>query len=326
MLRACGLLYRRGLRLQSLGPDGAGPAAGGRRQDKWAKGLDTPEASLQCQREFAAALAAEVADADCSSVVMSLEQLSSRLRTEEDVRRLQALFEQVGFETVRIVAYLRPQAEFLTSWYSTVLKTGQRTAPFSLPTPADPEFPFLTYLPTLDLWAAVFGAANVMVAAFQRSRLLEGNIIDDFLARIGAAAATRAGERARDQNPSLDPTTAEVVRRLNAHLGPLVDEAGVNRYRKHFRRIAEQASTSQRLTLSEADTQRFMAQFESSNAEIARRFCAGETLFDPVHGEGDTSFYQHPLSMDAAFEVFARLLKAQQRLLEGIGKGKGKGR
>jgi hypothetical protein len=317
LLADCGILFPRSMAGNNhwgLMPYALDPAKGDR--IKWSHGLNTIEKSAEFQEQFRQSFTEEIRQSPAERVVLTLEQLSSRVTEIAEAQRLRDLMEEAGIQKPTVVVYVRPQAEFIVSLYSTKVKTGQQSDPFSLPTPGDGEFDFYTYLPTLDLWATAFGEENVVVRVFQRGRLFNADIIDDFFHTIGAPPAALSGKRPPTLNIGLDPVTLEMTRRLNPHLGPAIDESGANPYRKGLRLLLEKISTGEKAGLSATDADIVMRTFAATNDQIARRFCAGPPLFDEIIDSRAESFHRKEISDEAIFSRVAALLKLQRDVID----------
>ena len=81
-----------------------------------------PEARKAFQQELPAKLAAEFADAramGCHTFVMSNEHCQSRLRDQDQVRRLHSLFAPHSDE-IEVLCYLRPQIDMAVSLLSLI--------------------------------------------------------------------------------------------------------------------------------------------------------------------------------------------------------------
>ncbi len=107
----------------------------------------------------------------------------------DKVRHLQrrnVLLEQLSHlqatgRIIKIIVYLRRQDDFVQSLYQTSVRN-----PKSLSTKTFEEFlalhyPALNYFDMLEGLAKVFGADNLVVRIYEKTHLLNGSIIDDFL-------------------------------------------------------------------------------------------------------------------------------------------------
>ena len=150
------------------------------------------------------------------TVVMSGEHCSSRLRADEEVKRLHD-FLRPFFENIYIIVYLRRQDDFLMSTYSTDVKNGSSHA---LQPPDEETLRFrYDYWKLTSRWSRIFGRQQVICRRYGRNFLVAGDIVDDFLFAVGLEQSPEF-ERPKSLNESLDAECLEFLRLLNGHLHP----------------------------------------------------------------------------------------------------------
>ncbi|WP_323716142.1 hypothetical protein [Paracoccus aminovorans] len=111
----------------------------------------------------------EVAGAPgCHEVVITAEQLQSRLPLREHIQSFRELF-CLGFDRTRIVVYVRPQLDQLISLYSTMLRGGYAySLEDFIKTRLQPTFrPYFDLRDIILRWSDVFGAENVIVRPYK---------------------------------------------------------------------------------------------------------------------------------------------------------------
>lgn len=104
------------------------------------------------------------------------------------VQALGFLARQLAGVDVQVLAYLRPQADWLVSWYAQLLRSsGQRVAGMDLPAfeARMRTRGMLDYHRIASDWAEAFGRDRVCLRPWDRAQLHGGDIIDDFLHRLG---------------------------------------------------------------------------------------------------------------------------------------------
>ncbi|MFC0572845.1 hypothetical protein [Paraburkholderia solisilvae] len=130
-----------------------------------------PEAA-QMVRERLAALKTEMASSQLHTLIISAENLSN----EHAYARLLAP-EQAHFD-VHIVAYIRRQDAYLSSswgqWYVKAYESIDHYLGARMPIDAD-------WHAALAGWTQEFGADRVRVRLFDRQRLHNGDVVDDFI-------------------------------------------------------------------------------------------------------------------------------------------------
>lgn len=225
---------------------------------------------------FLTGLFGEIEEARPSTVVISDEALYgsdnaslSRLRsfTDEHARRL------------RLVCYLRRQDDHLVSRYQQVVKTGEtrtlaeRVAVFEHAKTYD-------YAARLDTWARLLEPDTFVVRRFERGAFLDDSLYADFVQAAGLDVAPSDLKDVPSQNESLDAESVEFLRLLNLHLVAAEGaQVGMVNHRPLVAKLAA-GSAGPTLTLPEAELDAFMAHWEDSNREVARRYLGeDEALF-----------------------------------------------
>lgn len=263
------------------------------------KKLDDELACKSYQSEFESSLKNELKNTTADIIVLSLEQLSSRVNQLDEIKKIRSLL-SYNDDEVKIVAYLRPQHEYLTSWYSTRVKGGWETQPLKIPQPGDPEFDRFDYAKTISPWAEIFGENSILIRLFQKPDLINNNILDDFFNLIKKPESANF-KRPKKLNTSLDAITLEIVRRLNSYIGPHTTSGGPNLNRKALRMALNKMHNSPHLflKLNKMDRDYFMSKFESSNKFIAQNYMGSE--YTKIFSQNESSnsgidFSQYQLS------------------------------
>lgn len=167
---------------------------------------------LMCPKEASATVRAEAqrirdeARAASGNVIISSEGFASV--------RPALLREWCGGVDVRIIVYLREQAEAIASQYQQHVKATLVSTTFE--TFAEPRM--LDYAGLLTPWAAAFGRENLSAHAYAG-----GDAVAHFAGLIGVEPADWRPLPA-DPNPSIAGALLEAKRRLNARLQGSADE------------------------------------------------------------------------------------------------------
>lgn len=118
-----------------------------------------------------------LAQAGAGAVVMSAENLSNANNFQFFANALRGM-------PCKVIIYVRRQDEFLTSswqqWYSKVETDLNAWLILALQR-------FGQWLRCIDGWESVAGAGNVTVRVFQKSDLINGDVVDDFVGQLGLA-------------------------------------------------------------------------------------------------------------------------------------------
>ncbi len=147
------------------------------------EGLSPEVRIARFRDEFAAEMSA-LPD-DVARVIITAEQLGMVLREPDEVARLAALL-GAYFAPVQVVVYIRRQDQHAASAYGEWLRSGTLREP-GLPAGGPEKHPEYDYGGLLDCWADAFGAAAIVPRIFARDRLLDGDVVADFLALAGIA-------------------------------------------------------------------------------------------------------------------------------------------
>ena len=230
-------------------------------------------------------VAAQLRRSRARRFVISEELLLGR-PARDTPKRVRELAEFCG-ASVRLLAYVRPQYQFLESRYTDFVRGGGTALPFHAFAAASfavrpvERHPWLNYQRVFAPWRALFGN-RLTVVPLERSRLPRG-LLAHFLEELGAGdldpgavepVNTRAGAKA-----------LEVHRRTGAALQMRGRYAGEKR-QVRWRRMVELVDNDRPfagLTADEAHA--IMARFAASNSAFAREYGidTGNVLFrDPV--------------------------------------------
>lgn len=272
-----------------------------------ALGVHGADAVAAFRARFEAAAAAELATD--GTVVFCNEHCHSRLRTAAEVRRLADLLAP-HFDRIDVSVYLRRQDQVALSLYSTRLKSGG-TGTDILPR-VSADDPYFDYDRSLALWEEAFGRAHVHVRLFDRSELVGGDVVSDFLAAWGLGTPAEYRPVGK-MNESIAPQAQDYLRRLNAHLkpipglpldavlGPLSDELA-------------KAFPGRGARPSRDAARAFYDKFRSANEKVRARYFPGRaTLFDESFDSYPEEADRASFGPDELAQVAARLQTAHIR-------------
>ena len=282
------------LALHLLGTDRSGPPRG------------------RAPAELAGLLAERIAASE-RDVVLSSEVLQ---RVEPA-----ALAAWLGKEAT-VVVYIREQVDYLASCYQQGIKMGIPRGDFAsyLAIPSTVADGY--YLPFLRAWEDVFGRDNLVVRVYDRERLVEGDIVADFLSVLGVDGAADLGDR-DDRNPSAGGPLLEALRRINT-----LDFEELRRRKAIYDTLAELALGNPdyraKLPIAPDVVAALRDRFAEDNAAVSARYFDGGPLFSlrPIpsaatHGEADVRVAlerladgAEPVDPDFARTVRDRLLAA----------------
>lgn len=205
------------------------------------------------------------------NIILSDEGLwTNGFREEKSVwERLKAQVDEGRFE-VKVIVYLRPQEEFLYSWWSQRIKecVGRedklewKDMLKQLPTIK------LDYYDMLQKIAKYIDKSNIIVRRFDRSQFLDGNIYSDFLNLIGLTFSKEYHLEKELQNESLTKNNTEIKRILN--LIPDMEYA----YHRQYREILLENSRRMKgkdvySMFSATELEEFRQRYHEGNQKIA---------------------------------------------------------
>lgn len=253
-------------------------------------------------QEFAADL--ECRSDPMNAVVISGEMMGQILVSKGQVSTLKSMLDPF-VDKYLVVVYLRRQVELSLSRYSTALRHGEHRATL-LGSVVDFEN-------LLRLWSEVFGREAVRARIFDRSDLLNGDVVHDF-AHVCDLPKVGFGEDVNDRNPSLRPEAqlllADIIRRISALgvNGPISQFAAFEAVGK----ILTQNFTGRGILPTYSEVSEFYAQFTESNERIRRGwFPERVSLFsEDLSGFPQTAYEGPPMEarLDAALLALTGLI------------------
>ena len=229
----------------------------------------------------------EVAAASAHTAILSSEFLHSTVRKPEDVERIKA-FLQSRFSATTIVYYARRQDEMLASMHSTAVRGGFTTSASALSVYEGKGHYYFDHGAVCDLWAGAFGHKNLICRIYERERLKNGDVVDDFAATIGV-----------DLDPEIAKVKANESLSFETMHALLLLNASKHRNNRELRRALMATGLRRKGAripmLTRAQAEDFLERFSASN----RRFF--ETYVDSALARGfATGFERFPVEIPRA--------------------------
>jgi hypothetical protein len=137
---------------------------------------------------------------------------------------------------------------------------------------------YYDYVKMLGLWEKVFGADNITVAVFQKSQLLEGNVVLDFCERMLGAPPDSAARSYITSNLSLRENkrySAEALYVLSK-----LNEIARSDPKTNRELISAVDTRSNSVLIKPSILEGFYKMFATSNREIAQKYLQRNELFD----------------------------------------------
>ncbi len=170
-------------------------------------GIDTIEKAAKKNAATERTLRRALQSNRCGSIVISGEDLSQLPR--QGLRRLKDML-ALHAARFRVIVYIRDPYSAVTSMFQQRLRRGQ-TAEEIIAVPPRPHYP------RIGAAIEVFGRENVDIRKFDPARLVDGDLIADFLAAIDAAPALARELDVVRANVSLSHEATCLLHEINKH-------------------------------------------------------------------------------------------------------------
>lgn len=257
------------------------------------------------KRETLGKLKSEIDSSGLRHLIVSSEHFHSRLRTEPDRQELKRVFENLGFDRISVVVYLREQVSLANSLYSTAILCGSVQ-----PQIARPEDLYIRNLcdhrQTIESWGSVFGPENLTIKLHDPDGQGRFCTVTDFLKLIPDLDPQRFVQTKED-NVSISALGVEIVRRINEAV-PLWKDGRMNPLRKGFTPYFQEQYRGPKYAMPESLVQLYVKSFAESNEWVRQNyFPEREQLF--VRKEAMDS----PLEMSES-ELTAEVVRVRELL------------
>jgi hypothetical protein len=275
------------------------------------------EAALPAFRDrMREALAGEIRQSGCATVVISNEHLFEKVREPRHAQRVLDLL-GTGPEAVTIVLYVRPQVDMAAAVYGELLRMG--SAPdYDRFFEARRTRALLDYRGGVEAWAAVFGMEAIRLRVFDRKRLAGGDVLTDFagVAGIDPEAVAPGPDIAgfAESRRSFDAATVAFMERFNAAVteqltGPESAELfAMFRSVPHRKRIVgcieRLGHAGPRFAIDPVRAKALRERYRDDNRWLFEQ-CGVEPFGDGAEGAGAES--ADPVDLDYFFRLFASL-------------------
>ena len=217
---------------------------------------------------------------------------------------------------VRVVCYLRPQDEWIQSWFSQIVRTDVTkfsAMRFEEFLEHHAQIGILDYANVLDDWARAFGKESLMVRTFERERLAEsGDIVADFCQLTGIGDVSK-WVRPEASQPRLGVAALEMVGAFNR--APRAAEHKPAFMAAFLREFALPSDCEDLLGANQAA--QLMERYAAGNDGLAEVYCNRSQLFltrgPRVKDQGPQGLRTTHLA-----DVIARVFIVQQRQIRSL--------
>ncbi|MCE5972294.1 hypothetical protein LZA78_02150 [Sinirhodobacter sp. WL0062] len=226
------------------------------------------------QRDAAAILDAIVAEHNAAPDTAHV--ISSEIMFRIIVaRRLRETLPEALRDQTRVVCYLRRQDLYAEAIYKQLAKNG--LVKLDRGEFLSGHLPKLKYSAILDTYAAIFGAQNIVVRAFERERFKGGDIVEDFACEhLGLGSLEGFSRQPSQSNPSLSVELTEMLGRIayERHANP-------RQLVRELSNMDDPLLFSSRDTFSWSERREIMAYVASDNEKIRATYLPDhDTLFE----------------------------------------------
>ena len=258
--------------------------------------------------------------------VVSWEGLPIFFTNQKEIKHLHTLFSP-HYDTIQIVVYLRRQDALAASLYGELLYQG-KYAPLT-----GEEFSYTNvkdiyrqkgarhslsdfdYSRLLEPWSAVFGDENIIVRPFERSQLVDGDVVADFLSLIDCPMDRLTP--VPHVNVSLDHFQMEFLRKSQPLLPQTPEGLPGPSLLRMGQILHDEMPRSRPHTVDTAEASDFLASFAASNSRVATRYLGrenGELFTEQPPQENRAALPE--LTADKAVEIAATLWDTQWQAVQ----------
>ncbi len=211
-----------------------------------------------------------------SRIILSSEQFSMYLRTEEAVGRLRDFVMKFA-DRCTVVVYLRRQDEHFASLYSQSLRLGYIDEPNLDDAPKEYDNALF-----LARWAKIFGKDNVIPRVFERPAGRRFDVVEDFAGICGFDMAPMKLGGEVNKNQSMTQAGQDTLRRLGRRLsGDAADKTPVGLIWQRITDAVSTASPGKGWAPTQAAARAFVDRYAASNEAVRAAYFPEKTsLFE----------------------------------------------
>ncbi|MBF7044099.1 hypothetical protein, partial [Campylobacter volucris] len=115
-------------------------------------------------------------------IIISSENIQETLQTEEEIIKLKNILNNLNFNKIYIILYIRRPEELMLSLYSMLIKAGYTDERTIMNTPKHNVFfrHVCNHKETLLRFSSIFGKKNIIVRKFEHNSFYESDLLKDF--------------------------------------------------------------------------------------------------------------------------------------------------
>jgi hypothetical protein len=237
------------------------------------KGILTLEQRNEFKREFIRDFETEIQSAPKSihTFIISSEHFHSRIRSAAEMDNVYRLL-STYFDEFKIICYLREQTTTCTSSYSTHMKTVGTESLDNFLLRCRPGNYYYNYHDLLANWERCFGFDALNVSIFAREHFLNGDLLDDFTAKIDPLLIGTLTRPARAENESLRPIGQALARAVNITFPANSSRAEAHALRERCKKVINDEFTGKGQQPTLGRQKRIYESFIESNELVRQKF------------------------------------------------------
>ncbi|WGL17291.1 hypothetical protein PVT68_03075 [Microbulbifer bruguierae] len=205
-----------------------------------------------------------------STVIISSEHFHSRTNTAEEIQKVRNLLSEY-FSEIRIICYLREQSSTCESLFSTAIKCGETKSLQEIIEDCTPANIYYNYYNMLSNWSNAFGLDNLSVRIFDRSSLINENIVDDFFHQIDFERRANLVIN-KNLNESITPFGQSLGRAINIAFPKYHNNGLVNSTRRKLMGIVSRECKGKGEKISNENYEKIYDSFSESNKALNEKF------------------------------------------------------
>lgn len=219
------------------------------------------------------------------TVIISSEHFHSRTNTQEEVDNVYELLSSV-FSEIKIVCYLREQVATRTSSYSRAIWSGGSLSIDDFIQQCKPENIYFNYYEMLMNWERSFGLESLDVSLFDPNQFLNGDLLDDFTAKINPNLVGTLNKNISTENESLNYAGQVLGKAINKVFPRYIERDGLNSVRAKCEEIVYRECKGKGEQPSLDIQDKIFSEFSESNERLRQKFFPEmNTIFKPRSDE-----------------------------------------
>ncbi|MDJ0647725.1 MAG: hypothetical protein QNJ60_03375 [Xenococcaceae cyanobacterium MO_188.B19] len=249
-------------------------------------------------------------DHKISSVIISSEHFHSRLTIKDEIKNLLDILKPY-FTDIKILVYLRRQDQVAVSHYSTKIKVGKTKSAVLLPQGVSPNDPYYNYYDLIERWASVFGKQNIDIRIFDKSKFIEGDLLQDFINAVGLIKADKFVIPER-KNEKLSASVQHGLMLMNECFPESINNIPVkfnNQLRNYLISQLQQKYQGKEKLPTRKEALDFYGKFSDSNKRLADKYLSSESIFSNDFSMYPEESKEENLNEEIVQDIFCLIAK-----------------